>query len=137
MPKKTNIDGIRRGATQVAALILLILYISASTSIDLLHAVLHDDEVATIDHTEKQEQDPCHRLIYHFDKEHGCDDDSHLISTDKCQMCDIAFHGDQNVVPDLVFSDHAFSNSHFAFYKQDLDSHCAVIASSRAPPLVM
>ena len=130
--KKTGSSAVR-----ALTLLLMILYISGSTSIELLHSMLDNDQVTAVAHTQKQEQDPCHRIIYHNDTEHGCDDDSHLIASDKCDMCDVAFHADQTGLPDVSFSAEHFLNAHFSLYKANLDSYCAVIASSRAPPFLV
>lgn len=126
----------KSGAFKLVPVFLLMLYIAGSTSIELIHAVFHSDEVIVVEHTVFQEQDPCHRLIYHFDIEHGCKDDVHLVASNKCKMCDIAFHADQSVIPHAEFAAPSLSIDHFAFYKHHIDSYWAVIASSRAPPIM-
>lgn len=137
MIKRVIIKKTRSGAVRALTLLLMILYISGTTSIEILHSMLHNDQVTAVAHTQTEEQDPCHRIIYHNDTEHGCDDDSHLATSDKCEMCDVAFHADQTGLPDVLFNAAHFFNAHFSLYKENLDSYCAVIASSRAPPFLV
>jgi hypothetical protein len=115
---------------------LMVLYIIGTAQQDLLHAFSHSHH-ASISHSEEQEKDPCHRSIYHHDMEQGCDHDSHLNVSDKCQMCDHAFHGDQTFLSHVDFVTLELSTEHFDCYKQSLDAYWAVISSSRAPPAMI
>lgn len=76
----------------------------------------------------------CDLSIYSKDVENGCHHDSHLVVSDKCDMCDMAYHGDQTILANHNFSSGEFSSNYFDFYKLNIDSYWAVISSSRAPP---
>ncbi|SKC81604.1 hypothetical protein SAMN05660236_3983 [Ohtaekwangia koreensis] len=123
----------RREHVQVLMLLLSILYIAGSLQFELLHSFIHRHELV-ITHSHDQEKDPCHRSIYHNDTQEGCEHDAHLIVSTKCQMCDLAFGGDQTILSYVVSAHGGFSTEYFEFYKLNLESYKAVLSSSRAPP---
>lgn len=132
MAKRIQTIRKKRGVHQLMFL-LSILYLGSTSYPALLHSVVHSHETA-VAHSGDQERDPCHRSIYHHDRQSGCDHDSHLIVSDKCKMCDLAFHGDQTIVPHIEISSGKFDVEYFDSYKQNLAAYRAVISSSRAPP---
>jgi hypothetical protein len=127
---------ITRCISQVLTLLLLLLYLAGSSNLEFIHSYFHDHDIA-VAHSDDQENDPCHRLIYHHDIAQGCHHDSHLSASDKCQMCDLASHGSDYTLPELQeYRLENFLTKHFSFYKENLDSYSAVISSSRAPPVL-
>lgn len=117
---------------QVAAVLLLGTYL-AGISPELAHAVIHDHSHGTL-HTPATEKDPCHRSIYHHDKESGCDHEAHITSTEKCN-CNIAFQPTQlttshAIVSQVSFQDHLdFSLYRFSLSKKACSGH-----TLRGPP---
>jgi hypothetical protein len=136
MVKRISLKKMRNGISKILAFLFVILYVVGTSNLDLLHKLVHKHKAA-VTHNEEQEKDHCHRLIYHNDVERGCNHHSHSIVSDNCQMCDMACHGDQSIVPDISFGPTEFSSEHFDFYKQSLGSYWAVISSSRAPPALI
>ena len=133
MAKGISAMRIKRCIGHVLTCLLIVFYLAGATCLELAHAFVHD-HAAAVTHSEAQEKDPCHRLIYHNDGAQGCDHDSHLIVSEKCQMCDLVCHSDQYLLTDINFSIPGFSQGQFSAYKRSLDSYWAVISSSRAPP---
>lgn len=121
---------------QILTVLLLILYVAGSSNLEIFHSMVHDHALA-VTHSEEEEKDPCHQLIYHhnYDAEQECNHEEHLIASDKCEMCDLAFRGDQNFLSNPASSNVEFPSRQFDFYKLSLDSYWAVISSSRAPPI--
>jgi hypothetical protein len=122
--------------TRMLGLLFMTLYVIGTAPVELMHSFSHDHN-APASHSQEQEKDPCHRLLYHNDVETGCDHDLHLTGSDKCDMCDLVHPGDQIFLfrvdtPKLKFSDQFFDT-----YKLSLDTHWAVISSSRAPPVLI
>jgi hypothetical protein len=117
----------------MVTLLLLVLYVCGTSHLELLHSFVHKHEVG-VAHSDEQEKDPCHRLIYHNDTEQGCGHDSHLVVSDKCEMCDLVYHGDHAFLSNIEFEPENFPNKFFSLFKENLDSYWAVISSSRAPP---
>lgn len=120
---------------KVLTFLLLVLYI-AGTSHQLLHSLVHDHNPVAI-YSGEQQADPCQRLLYDKGTAQGCDHDSHLIISDKCQMCDLACNTDHITISNLSLAAGEFLSEHFNFYKTSLDSYWAVISSSRAPPALI
>lgn len=110
--------------------LVVLLYIVSTTLPGVLHALVHDHEVA---HTVAHEHDPCHRVLYHGEAA-ACDHDAHLIDSDECPVCDVACHADHIVVPNVIVPQAVYAQHYFPCYKQRLDSYWAVLSSSRAPP---
>ncbi|MGC3943550.1 MAG: hypothetical protein QM762_03275 [Chryseolinea sp.] len=82
---------------------MLSLYIIGSTQTGYLHQLLHPEE-ATAAHTKKQEQDPCHRSMYHG-MDSGCRHEFHLAKKHSCTFVHTLTHSD----PALFDTCHAFS----------------------------
>lgn len=136
MFKKVTTRKQRKSLIRIAVCLLLVLYYVGSTQFEILHSFVHKLE-SQVTHTFGQENDPCHRLIYHNDVENECHHDSHLFVSDKCHMCDLVYQGDQTLLTHREFVSGSFTTDHFNFYKDNLDSYWAVISSSRAPPALV
>jgi hypothetical protein len=136
MTKKITKGVVNRGATQVLTLLLLLMYITGTSQLELVHSLAHD-HVSLISHSQEQEEDPCHRLIYHNDVENGCGHDSHLIVTDKCHMCDLTLHCVQSLISSVTIDPPAVGDAEFVIYNADEASYRAIISSSRAPPVLI
>lgn len=136
MLKKTTLQKRQSSILQMLALLLLVFYIAGTSSLQILHVFAHDHEQAVI-HSPEQEKDPCHRLIYHHDDAQSCDHDSHLVASDTCDMCDLAYHGDQALLNTITFRTASLKQEFFSHHKVNLDSYWAVISSSRAPPVLI
>lgn len=133
MSRGALLEAVKKSTSQVLTLLLLVLYIASSANLEIFHAIVHQHAVA-VDHSEEDEKDPCHRLVYHNDKHAGDDHGAHFFVPEKCKLCAIAGHGDQSIVPRPNAIVVKFLTNHFDFYKRSLDSYWAIISSSRAPP---
>jgi hypothetical protein len=70
---------IVHGQGVIAALILLLIYLGGQYAPSLGHALLHAHPHAHDAHTAADEQDACHRSIYHHDVVNGCDHPYHWL----------------------------------------------------------
>ena len=118
---------------RMTAWLLVVFYIAGTSSLQIVRAFAHDHE-HTVVHSAEAEKDPCHRFIYHHDLTQSCDHDSHWVASDACDMCDLAYHGDQALLNIMMFQTTRLKPEFFSHYKVNLDSYWAVISSSRAPP---
>ena len=71
-------------ARSVGAAALLLLYVMGSTQTGYLHQLFHPEEVAA-PHSLKQEEDPCHRTLYHG-MDTGCRHEVHLVKVHSCGL---------------------------------------------------
>ena len=68
-------------------LALLLLYSVSSLRIDSVHQLFHAENVTEL-HSAEKENDPCHKNIYHQQKESGCEHKSHITENSKCSFCE-------------------------------------------------
>jgi hypothetical protein len=115
------------------AVLLLILYVAGTSGIERLHQFFHSHD-HLVAHSEIQEKDPCHRSIYHNEKDKGCGHHSHLIVTDKCELCDLIFHTDQILLSTNESPALQFFTIDSGFCTSDVPISGQLIHSSRAPP---
>jgi hypothetical protein len=135
MTKRISIRKVKHGIGKTMTFLLVTLYVAGTSHLELLHSYFHEHDIL-VTHSEQQEKDPCHRLIYHNDGAQGCHHDSHLTASEKCQTCDLVYHPHKTILSNTYFELRQFANSYFEFYKLSLDSYWSVISSSRAPPTV-
>ena len=81
-----------RVARWLAAVTLLLLYGVGSTQTGYLHQLFHPDELAAI-HSRVQEQDPCHRALFHGIGV-GCRHEFHLVKVSSCGLFHTISHND-------------------------------------------
>ena len=92
---KNNVKANRQLKTlakSMGAAALLLLYVMGSTQTGYLHQLFHPEEVAST-HSLKQEEDPCHRALYHG-MDTGCRHEVHLVKVHSCGMCHTLVHTD-------------------------------------------
>ena len=66
-------------------------YLLATTGLQVIHKIFHE-HAASVTHNFTDEQDLCHRVIYHHDQVANCGHASHVIVHEKCALCDVWFH---------------------------------------------
>ena len=79
-------------ARLLGVIALLSLYGIGSTQTGYLHQLFHPEEVATA-HSTTQEQDPCHRALYHG-MDTGCRHEFHLVKVHSCGLFHTLAHSD-------------------------------------------
>ena len=84
---------IWEGLKPFAVILLLVVYIAGNTGYGLFHE--HERFLA---HSTEEENDPCHRSIYHFEKNNACKHQSHFSKNEKCGQCHLLCHTDQIIV---------------------------------------
>jgi len=124
---------VKRLLLQICAVFLLLLYIAGSAPLDILHSFAHRHEVS-VEHSDEQESDPCHRSIYHNDQQ-GCTHETHVVQSDKCHMCDIAFHADETLLNAIPSVCKIYEAEGFTSYRSRFNSHQEIFLPSRAPPV--
>jgi hypothetical protein len=130
MFRQANILKTIRQATQV---LLLVLYGAAAFKVDSFHAFFHAQELKEL-HSAEQENNPCHKSVYHQESQAGCEHKSHITENTKCPLCEY------NVTPDQLVEELANqSKAALSHFKQTIWFD-AVLASaifshsSRGPP---
>lgn len=115
--------------------LLLALYLCGTSGFEILHHIIHLHEHA-VEHTEQAEEDPCHRALYHQDKENGCEHRSHIVVADKCDLCDVIAPVDALSLSLFSFtSDFLFPEKN-TFGRYIIHTGANLHLPSRAPPAV-
>jgi hypothetical protein len=127
---KVLLSALRAGSV----VLLLLLYAAGVLQVESLHALFHDHQQAKL-HTSAQENDLCHRAIYHGEKENDCGHKTHVKKSDRCSLCAMFCSGahvyaEISLVRIFVHAtDYFFDND---FFTQISSGHQK---PSRAPPV--
>lgn len=125
----------RHGLNTMLGIFLLTTYIVGTSQSESFHKLFHSGD-HQISHTQLQEKDPCHRVIYHDDTDKGCDHRSHIATADKCDLCHVIHHTDQIPLSNPDSEPIQFSSTTFIFYSATIPGAGQSLRSSRAPPVV-
>jgi hypothetical protein len=113
---------------------LLIFFYVFGSHIQNFHEILHGEHVESITHSPKQEEDPCHRNVFHHE-ENACEHTTHITTFEKCSLCEWSLHSDQWIASNdsnlILHHSSPTNNSVIDFLITDLSIHLC----SRAPPV--
>jgi hypothetical protein len=101
--------------------------------INSIHHFLHSEHENAALHTAAAENDPCHRSIYHHEKE-ACKHRSHLYQSETCELCQISVSTDQWVAALTTPLKQSVQRTLKVELLQSLSAICAAYLPSRAPP---
>jgi hypothetical protein len=128
----------RRTAQRLKSLLsvlLLAFYVAGTSQTEVLHQFF-DSHDHLVSHSAEQEKDPCHRSVYHLDMETGCGHHSHIVTTDKCELCDLIVHSDEILLSTFENSSTPFFTIDFMFCSSNIERNSQSLLSSRAPPTI-
>jgi hypothetical protein len=111
---------------------LLFLY-AIGLQINSIHRFLHNEHENAVLHTIAAENDPCHRSIYHHEKE-ACKHRSHLHQSETCELCQISISTDQWIGLRTATLKQSVQRTVNTELLQSLQTICAAYLPSRAPP---
>jgi len=77
---------IHHVARHILLVVLALLYTAGSLQIDSLHRLIHRHSERG-NHTPEQEQNACHRVVYHNQLQGACEHPTHLSESKKCPLC--------------------------------------------------
>ena len=121
-----SVARIRRGVT-----LLLLLYFAGLSALEWLHFFVqhHHTTVAYLKVEYTRHAPPGDGLeeVYGYARQ--------LVASEKCALCDLAYHEDQIVIGAFCNEGHfAFRDGCVVFQQSNVSSHLASVSSSRAPP---
>jgi hypothetical protein len=129
------LDTLRHQNLRVlGVLVLLVLYIAGNNQFETIHQVLHSHRM--VEHTEAQENNPCHQRIFHAAKDKGCEHKVHLTDNKDCPLSHVVTHGDQLVSEQKFDNAKIFPTIPSTFVDCSIELALQTILPSRAPPLV-
>jgi len=111
---------------------LLLLYVAGNVQVESFHQFFHSLEKAL--HSSEQEEDPCHRAIYHDSENEGCDHKTHLTAVKKCPLCHVVPLNVQHIAASQSFLFIALPHFFTEFLLSIHVANSFVNLPSRAPP---
>ena len=118
----------------VSSILCLAFCVAIAPETKALHQILHSHQ-QVVSHNDIEENDPCHRAIYHNGVE-GCHHPSHFAVTDQCSLCNLFFHTDQFVLSECESIRVDFLSTELTLSSWQLVSFNQSVHSSRAPPVL-
>jgi hypothetical protein len=116
-----------------SAVFLLLLYFAGNVQFETFHDVFHSVEQSL--HTPEQEEDPCHRAIYHEVESEGCDHETHLTAVEQCPLCHVVPTNTQNIEASHAFESRELSNEFGVYAPISLHAWRLIDLPARAPPV--
>lgn len=126
-----NKSGYLRLIRAICVFSVVGVYLAGNVQATLIHPLAHLH--ASVSHTEEDESDACHRMVYHGEKE-ACPHSEHVLEVEVCGLCDILIKqeelvavpaAEQRVLPTAAYYFAGFS---------DPTIKTSVQSPSRAPP---
>jgi hypothetical protein len=116
-----------------SGILLLIFYLLASHVQDI-HRSLHKEHQQSVLHSPQQEEDPCHRNLFHHE-ENTCEHKTHISNAERCSLCEWVIEKEEWIAsndPVVTIRVIAVMNSvPLNLQETDLSIHLC----SRAPPV--
>lgn len=112
---------------KTSALLLLFLYFGGNVQLESFHQVFHSAEEG---HSAREEEDPCHRAIYHDSQNEGCEHKTHVTAVKNCPLCHVVPFNEQH----LCISSSFTSLSLTSYINEHLDGTATAFLSI-TPPL--
>ena len=118
---------------QSVTIVLVLLYGLGSLRIESLHQLVHHEE--SVLHSPEQEQNACHRTIFHFNVAAQCSHETHVSSLWKCPFCDLHFTAHDTPETIAAITAARFNEIPFTVISCDRLEGAATHAPARAPPI--
>jgi hypothetical protein len=89
MSRQIDIKGLKQRRTPLSGgfvLLMVLVYLAGAIQFNVIHAALHATALEEL-HSPENEQEACHKAIYHQAQEGSCHHKTHLVTNDKCSLC--------------------------------------------------
>ena len=123
----------RSKAKALVAGLLLLLYVAGNNQFETFHQILHSHSI--VEHSEDEENNPCHRSIFHQAKEDGCEHKVHLTDNRKCPLCHVATGSDQLTSIQNIIVNPKLSSTSEPIVKISFSNKADLMLPARAPPV--
>jgi hypothetical protein len=128
-----RITNIIKRIQQACWVLLLVLYGAAALKVDSVHELFHAQELKEL-HSPEQENNPCHKSVYHQEAEKGCEHKSHITENTKCPLCEYNVTPDQLVNEFLASSEVKADESKQIVWFEAVTTSATICLTSRGPP---
>jgi hypothetical protein len=125
--------GVSKRIRTFSAILLLLFYVAGNVQFESFHQVFHSLEKAL--HSAEAEKDPCHRAIYHDEKENGCDHETHVTAVKNCPLCHVVPFNEQHLASNHTFIVESLLDDD-QVYPSSFETEGKFLSTpSRAPPV--
>ncbi len=132
--KTGRISNQAKSVQLLAVLVLLSVYLAGALELSTLHTLFHDPVAEQNLHSEINEKNSCHQVLYHNAKE-SCEHPTHFTAVKKCAFCQLSIQSyhlfDANSTQQLAF----YSRTELAFTHAPISGEPCFHLAPRAPPL--
>jgi hypothetical protein len=119
---------------QVCVSFLLLLYLAGNVHLQSFHEAFHSLEKSL--HSVEQEEDPCHRAIYHEVKNDGCDHKTHVTEIKQCPLCHVVPINVQHFEPTNSFQTFKGLSDFIDHLPSTVVVDHLIDVPARAPPVI-
>lgn len=117
----------------ILTLVLLLVYAASALRLNSIHQLFHAEKITEL-HSAEKESDPCHKNIYHQQKESGCEHKSHITENTKCNFCEYS-GGFKEILSDRLNPTVSFAALNpDSFYKEEIYLLYLYRGEGRGPP---
>ena len=114
---------------------LLLIYLASSIRLGSIHQLFHAEKITEL-HTVEKETDPCHKSIYHHQKEKGCEHKSHITQNTKCPFCEHNANSKTILDAQFLLSDYIKPTELILSFQRENLSFFNSQTQGRSPPQV-
>lgn len=133
--KTSHVNVKPKGLNLVAVLVLLCVYLIGTVEVSSLHQLFHDPVDKEVLHSEINEQNSCHQILYHNAQEKSCEHPTHIAAAKKCSWCQLSIQSfhlfDTKSIVELDFSVEA----RLALTDSFQAGKPSLLLAPRAPPI--
>lgn len=127
---KAKSSKIHPSRLRTSALLLLFLYFAGNVQFESFHQAFHAAE----EHSSDEEQDPCHRAIYHDSQSEGCEHKTHVTAVRNCPLCHVVPFNEQHFFISSSFISLPLANGFQDEISEIGTSISLITPPSRGPP---
>jgi hypothetical protein len=130
-----RVANIVKALRQTCWVLLLALYAAAALKVDSIHELVHAREFAEL-HSVEQENNPCHKSVYHQEAEKGCEHKSHITENTKCTLCEYNSSADELLTDSSTNSEETPTTSLPILPSEGFQSSSVLVHADRGPPTI-
>ncbi|HEY5691211.1 MAG TPA: hypothetical protein VIS49_07135 [Cyclobacteriaceae bacterium] len=133
--KSSKSDMKAKGLSLLSVLVLLLVYLIGTVEVSSIHQLFHNAADKQILHSEVNEQNACHQVLYHHAKGKSCEHPTHITAFKRCSFCQLSIQS-FHLFDTKSFVEFAFgSETMVAFTQPFQGGDIGLQLAPRAPPI--
>lgn len=124
-----------KGLSLLAALVLLFIYLIGTVEVSSIHQLFHNPVDKQVLHSEVNEQNSCHQVLYHHAKGKRCEHPTHISAFKRCSFCQLSIQSFHLFETSSIVEFNSFSGTMVAFSQPFQGGELDLQLAPRAPPI--